>query len=248
MVKDILLKIRDVLADHQKQRWSDDTLLRLLNEGINNFILQTKTLKLRSYIPIETNKTVYDMSPYASSIDRVQYMDQVLIAKTEEEMDRYKIDWLSDEGETPKFVIFDNLKQGSFRLYPKIVGNTINNIVQNQVYGGLIDVDINESLYMNPQFSSAAFQGYKQLIVCYVGKPNLVDLESTEIEIDNVYEPAIVAYVSGQALRLDSDTLNRDFGAEQLSIYKGYVDQAKSREAESNNTFINREIHYRGFV
>ena len=33
MVKDILLKVRDVLADHDKQRWSDATLLRLLNEG-----------------------------------------------------------------------------------------------------------------------------------------------------------------------------------------------------------------------
>lgn len=249
-VNDILLNVRDVLADHNKHRWSDDTLLRLFNQGLKNFITQTKVLKLKSYIPIETNTAIYDMSPYAISIDRIQYLDKVLIGKTEEELDKINIEWQSVVGTEPKNVIFDNVKKGVFRIYPKVTESTLNNVVQNQPYGILIDIVMTDDLAHIPEFDNIAFEAVKYLTVYYIGKPKVVtlDTEDSELDLDDEYDDAMVAYISGQALRLDADTQNRAFGAEQLSIYNSYVMTATKKESESNNTFVNREIPYKGFI
>lgn len=249
-VQEILTSVRDVLADQKKLRWSDENLIRLFNEGLSNFILQAKTLKLRSYIELENSTALYNLSAYVVSIDRVQYLDRVLESKTEEDMDKLDLTWQSKTGAEPKYIIFDNLQKGIFRIFPRLDNSGLNNIEQNQLYGVLIDIEVNEDLYRIPSFNNAAFESSKYMVIYYTGKPRKVYLESSddEIDLDSLYDQAMIAYISGQALRYDADTLNRNFGAEQLSIYKSYVDQAKAKEAEANNTFIRREISYKGFV
>lgn len=249
-VENILLNTRDVLADHSKQRWTDDTLIRLFNQGLKSFVMQAKTLKQRSYLPVEVNTAIYDMSPYSLYIDRIEYMHQVLEGKTEEQMDRIEKDWPLTVGDKPKFVVFDNLKQGVFRIYPKVVDGAINNVNQNQPYGILIDIEVTDDLLMVPQIDDIAFQGRKFLVVFYIGKPREVTIETEDedLDIQEHWDDALVAYISGQALRLDADTLNRQFGAEQLGIFNSYVAKATIGESEANNTFVVREIPYKGFV
>lgn len=249
-VEKILHKVRKVLADNKKQRWSDDDLISLFNDGLENFILQARTLKLKSYIELEQNTAIYNLSDFAISIDRIQYLERALVSKTEEDMDRIDISWQIKEGKEPKYVIFDNLQQGVFRLYPIVTDNVLNNIEQNNKYGVLIDISVLDDLFLLPSFAEAEQAGKKFIIVYYVGKPREVasDSQDEDIDLDTIYDQALIAYISGQALRYDADTLNRQFGAEQLSIYKSYVDQAIVKEAEANNTFIRRDISYKGFL
>lgn len=249
-VTDILTRARDILADQNKQRWTDDTLLRLFNKGLLNFIMQAKTLKLKGFVALEKNTAIYDMSRYAISIDRIQYMEKVLVSKTEEEMDRIDTSWQTRFDREPEIVIFDNLKLGSFRIYPMVEDNVENNISQNSPYGILVDINVVSDLYKVPGFNNAAFNGLKYLTVFYTGRPRTITIDSTddELDIDYIYDEAIAAYISGEALRLDGDAQNRAFGVEQLSIFKGYVDQAKIAEAGANNTFIRREVLYKGFT
>ena len=249
-VQSILISVRDVLADHKKQRWSDDVLIRLFNEGLLNFILQARTLKLKTYIELENNTAMYNLSDQVISIDRIQYLEKVLESKTEEDMDKLDISWQTKTGTEPKYVIFDNMQKGVFRIFPRLDNSGLNNIEQNQLYGILIDLEVNDDLYLIPSINNAAYSGKKFLIVYYIGKPKIVTFDTLDedVDIDSLYDQAIVAYISGQALRFDADTLNRNFGAEQLSIYKSYVEQAKVKEAEANNTFIRREVSYKGFV
>ena len=249
-IESILLQVRDVLADHKKQRWSDEVLIRLLNEGLLNFILQARTLKLKTYIELENNTAVYDLSKYAISIDRVQYLEKVLGSKTEEEMDKMDISWQVKEGSEPELIVFDNQKQGAFRIYPIITQNALDNIEQNSLYGILIDINVIDDLFKLPSFGNAPFGGKKFIIVYYTGKPRILTIDSVDedIDLDTLYDQAMISYISGQALRFDADTLNRQFGAEQLSIYKSYVEQAKVKEAEANNTFIRRDVAYKGFL
>ena len=239
-IESILLQVRDVLADHKKQRWSDEVLIRLLNEGLLNFILQARTLKLKAYIELENNTAVYDLSKYAISIDRVQYL----------EMDKMNISWQIKEGSEPELIVFDNQKQGVFRIYPIITQNALDNIEQNSLYGILIDINVIDDLFKLPSFGNVSYEGKKFIIVYYTGKPRIVTIDSADedIDLDTLYDQAMISYISGQALRFDADTLNRQFGAEQLSIYKSYVEQAKVKEAEANNTFIRRDVAYKGFV
>lgn len=249
-IESILLQVRDVLADHKKQRWSDEVLIRLFNEALLNFILQARTLKLKAYIELENNTAIYDFSKYAISVDRVQYLEKVLGSKTEEEMDKFDISWQIREGNEPELAVFDNQKQGVFRLYPIVTSNALDNIEQNSLYGILIDINVVDDLFKLPSFGNASYSGKKFIIVYYTGKPRIVTLSTLddEIDLDSLYDQAIISYISGQALRFDADTLNRQFGAEQLSIYKSYVEQAKVKEAEANNTFIRRDIAYKGFI
>lgn len=247
-ITEILSKTRRILADKDKQRYSDDDLISLLNDGLINWTILTGTLKLRSYIPIELNTALYDMSLYCFNIDRIQYANKVLEVKTEEQMDKLKIDWQDDIGTEPKYVIFDNLKQGLFRIYPKVDDSVLNNITQNSVYGGLIDITITDDLLQIPSINNIAFTDVKYLVIFYIGKPRVVTIASLDIDldIDPIYDLALVSYISGQALRLDVDSQNRNFGTEQLQSFVGLGNEAKKKEAIGNNSFIVREVAYRG--
>jgi len=134
LASDVLISARDVLSDQGKKRWTDETLFRLLNEGISNFTIHTSYAKSRLYITLEAGVTKYDLSPYAINIDRVNYLNMVLEAKSEEEMDRININWEDDVGEEPKYVIFENLRQGIFRIYPKVENLATEVVSQNQVF------------------------------------------------------------------------------------------------------------------
>ena len=50
LTSDVLTAARDVLADADKTRWTDTTLIRLLNEGIANFTITTKHAKSRLFL------------------------------------------------------------------------------------------------------------------------------------------------------------------------------------------------------
>lgn len=247
IVSEVLVSTRDILNDPTGKRWDDTVLIRLLNDCISNFTLLTNYAKSRVFIGIETGISTYDLSSYAISIERVSYLNTILEAKSQEEMDFINPLWEDDIGEIPKYVIFDNLRQGIFKLYPKIITATANCITQNQAYGGLIDISITDDLLLLPSLTTIAFGTNKYLSVYYIEKPATLTKVTDIISIPEIYKAAIVSYISGQALRLDQDTINRAFGAEQLKIYDSFVAKALSKEAKSNNTFHNRQIAYKGF-
>lgn len=247
LVSDILTSVRDVLADQSKKRWQDDVLIRLLNSGVRNFILTTGYAKAKIYVGLEQEVSTYDLSNYAISIDRVMYKDKVLEAKSDVEMDLINPTWEDEVGLEPRYVIFENLRQGVFRIYPKVSDEASEIISQNQVYGGLIDINVTEDFAIIPGMEDVAFSAIKHVVVYYIERhAELTSLDDT-VKLPDLYKEAVVAFVTGQALRLDQDTLNRQFGAEQLSIYDNYVTKALGKEAKANNTFHNRQVAYRGF-
>lgn len=248
-VTDILDNVRDILSDEDKQRWTDAKLLRLFNEGLKTWVIGTGTHKTRGYIPLEVNTALYDMSPYSFNIDRIQYMNIALEAKTEEEMDAIEDNWQDTVGPEPLYVIFSNYKQGLFRIYPKVTELAADNITYNSLYGALIDIEIVDELLQIPQIDNLLFGTTKYLVVFYTGKPSTVTLTTAdaELNINPLYDIAITSYISGQALRLDADTLNRAFGAEQLQYFTALVTRAKTKEAVSNNSLSLREVKYKGF-
>lgn len=248
LASDIITSARDILADPSASRYSNEVLIRLLNDGLKNFALATKFSRQKAFIAIEENISVYDMSTYAISIDRVQYLNKVLEAKTEEEMDLIDINWELSIGDEPKYVIFSNMRKGVFKIYPRVVDLTAEIIDQNQVYGALIDLTITDDLLYLPGITNIAFNAVKYLAVYYTETPPTVTGITSEIRMNQIHIPALAAYISGQALRLDKDSQNRSFGAEQLAIYGDYVKVFNEEGQTSNNTFAKPSIAYKGFV
>lgn len=246
LTSDVLTAARDVLADVDKTRWPDTTLIRILNEGIANFTITTKHAKSRLYLSLETNIGKYDISDYAINIERVMYLNRVLEAKSTTEMDKINLYWEDEIAAEPRYVIFDTLRPGVFKVYPKIMAGIGPVVSQNQVYGALIDIGFTDDVFSLPTFTSIEQGVNKYLVIDYIEKPELVSDLTDSIDIHEMYRPALIAYVSGQALRLDGDAQNRQFGAEQIQIYSSYVDKVIKNESSVNNTFHARTTAYRG--
>jgi hypothetical protein len=134
-------------------------------------------------------------------------------------------------------------------MYPKIKEGTANIITQNQLYGGIIDIEVTDGLFNLPMSEEIETDLYKYLAIFYTAKPKTIAIDSPDedIEIDTVHDKALAFYISGQALRYDADTLNRQFSAEQLQLFYSYVEASKNNEMSANNTFSRHTIPYRGF-
>lgn len=247
-VENLLLKVRrDVLADTSATRWSNDTLLSHLTSGVNDFLLRTKVTKSSFFIALESNIGVYNIKDYSQQIVRVQFMEKSLEVKTSKDMDAIDIEWENAVGLEPKYVIFDNLPQGTFRIYPKVIDTNVSVTVTNQLYGGVIDIEVTDDLFRLPTDSAITILNAKYLKVTYIKKQNEVTL-NTVLDLDTMYDDALVYYVSGMALRNDADTQNRAFGAEQLKLYDSIVAVAKGNESVSNNALSSVTTGYKGFV
>lgn len=242
----ILLKVRDVLADHAGTRWPDATLLRHLTSGVNDFLLRTKVAKSTLYIALESNIGLYSIKDFSQEIIRVQYLEKALTVKTTKDMDELDPGWENTTGREPKFVIFDTYPQGTFRIYPKVTELAVDAIAYNSLYGAIIDIENTDDLYKLPSESLTTLNVTKYLKVTYIKKQNAVTLSST-LDLDSMYDDALVFYTSGMALRNDADAQNRAFGAEQLKLYDSAVLVAKGKESGSNNALSTIETRYKGF-
>lgn len=248
-VTNILNKARLILGDTAATRWSNADLLILLNEGLLNFITQTETLKLRSFVTIENYISLYDMSPYAISINRVDYLNSALATKSYEQMDKLDRTWIDTTGTIPKYVVFNKLKANQFKIYPKIASGMADIVTANSLYGGLIDITVDEVLFTSPVLNVAEADIPLYLLVYYIGKPRVVTIDTidNEVDIDDMYDIAMSAYIAGQALSFDQDTLSRELSTTQLNIYNGYAAKAFTKEAENNNNFESYITEYRRF-
>ena len=237
-VVDILNRTRQILSDKSSTRWTDADLLSLFNEGLNHFVLHSKTLKSRKYILIEDNIGIYDMSPYASSVNRVQYLSTALEVKSMEDMDKIDTSWEDTVGTVPKYVIFDEYEGNKFRIYPKVSSGSANIITQNSFFGGLIDITVTDDLVIIPEVDLIRQDLSKYLLIFHVAIPRVITIASldTDLDLPAIYDHAMITYISGQCLLFDQDSLSRELGATQLSIYESYITKAKIKESRSNSS------------
>jgi len=248
-IQTILTNVRDVLSDEQATRWSDDKLIRYMNSGINEIVLYTQCLKERLFLEIEENAALYDLSEYVISFLRVQYLNKAIQAKTTDELDKINPRWQDEVGVEVLYVTFNDLPDGWLRIYPKIQ-NGLNNVEQNQIYGGLVDITVNDDIYKVPSFGDLETDMEKYLVLHVVKKPQLVNIDTTdnELELDTIYDKAIEYYMTAQALRADTDTINRQFGAEQLQLFNSYLGQSRAKTTKASNVVKSRTIAYKGFM
>lgn len=247
-VSDMLSDIRIAIGDTKSQRWTDSSLLRLINLGVQNFNLHTNSIKRRCYIAIESNVATYDLRDISTRILRVQYNTTPLRVTTISELDDISTYWEDTINIKPTHVIFENLPLGTFKIYPKVVEDTTQIIQQNTPYGMIISIEATDGLFQLPSIENLESQLPNFLTVDYVKKPNIITEQTTdtELELDSLYDSAIVYFASGSALRYDRDAANRAFGSEQYQLYEGIVAKASKNESINNNSVHFKEVPYRG--
>jgi len=146
-IESILTRARDTLADPKKERWSDDRLLRLLDEAQQDVAKQSKLLKGTYDLSLVIGQAEYTLPDDIWLIVRATFDDYEIPLKSYDTMGEqarkselsrsssygaertlgYSVDldssyrrfnWKVLEGSTMESLIFDNRNLQSIRVYP----------------------------------------------------------------------------------------------------------------------------------
>lgn len=246
-VTSILNTVRLELGDIKAQRYTDDMLIAFLNNAIDDFVLATKCLKTRLYMGLSTSSAIYDLKNYVLEFERIEYNNKNIEAKSFMELDSINSEWQTEVGQEVLYVTFDHLPKGMIRVYPKVEG-AIDNIEQNSLYGGLIDITIDDDIYQIPSIEDVEENLTKYLVLYVVKKPAIVTISTVDsaLELQSIHDSALIHFIKYKALRSDTDANNRAYGNEELQLYANYINRNKIEVSMDNNIVHNREVKYNG--
>jgi hypothetical protein len=139
----ILLRARDTLADPDKERWTDDRLLRLVNEAQEDIAKQSRILKGRADVSMEIGVAEYPLPDDVWLITRATFDDCPIKFVSYDQMDelarkavvtddrynsgeRYNNDyydyqavcWDTETGDTIDAIVYDRRDLSKLRVYP----------------------------------------------------------------------------------------------------------------------------------
>lgn len=143
-IENIITRARDTLADPGAQRWSDDRLVRLVNEAQEDIAKQSRLLKGQATLTMEVGKHTYDLPSDIWLLTRATFnfcpiklysydnMDEyarkeILSDSNYTEWERhtgYQTDnvvrecWEDDEGSSIEALIYDRRNMQEIRVYP----------------------------------------------------------------------------------------------------------------------------------
>ena len=246
-VTNILNDVRLELGDTSSQRYDNDMLIRYLNLATEDFIFATKCLKERIYMGLGAASAIYDMRNYVLDFERIEYNNEAIHALSFTELDEVSPTWQTEVGEKVKYVTFDHLPKGMLRVYPRVSG-AFNNIEQNSLYGGLIDITINDDIYQIPSITDVEENLEKYLVLYCVKKPKVITISTldTELELHSIHDKALVHFIKAKLLRSDTDAINRQYGNEELQLYTNICNRTRGDTSKSNNAVQDRVVRYNG--
>ncbi len=139
-VENIILRARDTLADPNKNRYSDARLLRLVSEGQQDIVKQSKILRSSFTLLASADKAVYDLPTDVWQLTRASYKGIELPFRTYDEFDysnnNYKstntysrapdfssyypdnYSWTETKGPKPEALVYDRVNMHQVRVYP----------------------------------------------------------------------------------------------------------------------------------
>lgn len=116
-VEKILVRVRDTLADPYAERWSEDRLIRLIDEAQLDICMRAKILRAVYEFDVIDGQAEYVLPENVMLIDRVLLNGNVINLVSHNELDRQIHNWTKDRGQVTHCV-FDKQRRGHLRLYP----------------------------------------------------------------------------------------------------------------------------------
>lgn len=266
-IADILTKVRDSLSDSTGDRWSDDRLLRLIDEAQKDLCKKSLLLRDKVTKSLYAGVSTYEMPENAIHTLRFTDSDGNFIpVKTHEQMDILDPGWEVVTGETVKYIVYDKLKPRYFKVYPipelddgpadsfitsdyGVVATSEGDAVDD--YGVVatisstsleptsFDSDYGVLVGMTSEFQSLIIYYYR-----YSVDINAIDIAPSVLEIDHIYDKAIKHYVVSEALRDDKDTQDMTVSRDHK---KDYTDEREDARVDSGKDFTRasrRETQY----
>jgi hypothetical protein len=146
-IETIIRKVRSKLADKDGDRWSDQDLLDLLDQGHKDYAHHARLLRGETVLPLVIGQAVYTLPDDIFIVLRAEYNFSNLHITTYDNMDeqnrkqiltrnelnnesdytrvnsdfgldRIDLTWQSDTGQDPEAIIFDKSNMNECRIYP----------------------------------------------------------------------------------------------------------------------------------
>lgn len=256
-VADILTRARDTLADPNKERWSDDRLLRLLDEAQKDFARQTSLLKGYVNIPLIPFAAVYSLPADCWRVTRAHYAERNLHLASHEAMDSFDPDWYTRTGAYIETLVFDQRNDSVIRCYPIPDDSILQyNYTFEQTdtpeYAGAgrfgVVTEFGDytmdgvhgvvtSLF-DPAITTEAFdsaygvvtdvgESVGNIAIFYIRDPATIKYLTDELEISSRWDVALKHYVVGHAFLDDLDTSYQQRGSTSLSLYDRELNMAQ---------------------
>lgn len=163
----ILTNVRDTLNDLTKVRWTDETLLRLLDKGQKDIAKQAEIFRDIISVPLITGEHTYKLPEDTITITRVQYKNKKLPLVTNDYMDNRNTvgsvlsslsytsnseilnnstnsHWMSAVSETDIVcVVFDKLQRHRLRVWPRPISDDLSERLtsMDSLYGITVSLD-----------------------------------------------------------------------------------------------------------
>lgn len=263
----ILTRVRDSLADPDGTRWSDDRLLRLIDEAQIDIAVKNGLLRSKAQIAITLDINTYDLGDEATKLTRIVNSEGTIVhIRSHAQMDLLDPLWEAATGDTVEFIVFDKQNPGVFKVYPiPTASDTAETFVMTD-YGLTTDitddvlssdygvvVDINDTATLLSEFSSiygvvVDMTAISTTLVVYFEKRpeeiDAIDTGTSQLEIDPIYDKAIKHYVIGMAWRDDQDTQNRLLGKEELEFYAMEFVEARANSSADNLGSNQQSVEY----
>jgi len=264
-ITEIFLRARDTLNDHEKQRWSDATLLRNLNQGITDIAIQSGLFKNSSAIALKNGQEIYTLPDTILRLSHCTYDWKPLPLRSSGWMDHNReTDWrftVSEDDIT--HVVFDEIKRRELRVYPRPFGDydamyelmdspygvvvAIDGYDIDQPYGvigNIVDPDINAESKDNLYGVLAGMTVAQAIIIYYTECPPLPTAIDQDPPLDICFDTALKYYVVAMALRNDVDAQNRSMANEELVLYQRDLDEIVRLASTDSVSAPNFESHY----
>lgn len=256
-VADIITRARDTLADPKKERWSDDRLLRLLDEAQKDFARQTSLLKGYANIPLTPYIATYNLPDDCWRLTRAHFAERYLNLLSFEAIDAIDINWYTKYSSAIDALVFDHRNENTIRCYPipdaGIVDNTyafVTTVTPDYSGAGQLGVVTSFSDYtldtpygvvtevVDPEVYTDWFDSAFGVVtsveevagniaVFYIRDPSPIKYLTDELEVSSRWDIALKHYIIGHAFLDDLDSQYQARGATALSLYDRELQLAK---------------------
>lgn len=230
-IENIILRVRDTLADHNGDRWPTDRLIRLIDEAQKDICRKAKLLRKKATLSVYDNQGTYKLPNDAMLLDRILYDNSPMPLVSHVQMDEQSKTWELDKGE-PRYCVFDKQNQSHIKLWPipqgislpgdyvfspalwqedvqylmnddyGVIVEALTGDTFNDVYGVTVDISSFFSFYLGPDCTCDNLVKIEDTIESDYGTvTNIITLEKDFYSNDSTY--GVVVSIDGYAMSSD---------------------------------------------
>ncbi|NCB95269.1 MAG: hypothetical protein EOM35_02195 [Negativicutes bacterium] len=235
IVKDLIKKVRFILSDTEINRWSDERLIVLLNEGLNNIAKDTILFVETAFVKLNNLQVEYDFSDFAIKILRIEYQGLPLKAFSHAEMDRKDPYWQTAEGSELKAYVIDKQKEARIKLYP-ILQNSNNTLVNfGSPFGIITGITYSEfQLEVASDFGDLGEVDASDYVkLYYIKRPPEITSILDEVELSSLIQEPVTHYIAAGAFRDNTDVQNRSIAVDEMNLYTSQLSSYVIEKAQN---------------